>query len=268
MSLAADDHQNGASGRPRTGSAASPVAVDEDSGSSPTQQDRPANENGSSVSAKRRGKLDENLFSDDPRKQYVAIKELETSATISRARYDRIHNIRWSTRHLALAELAERVLEKRRPASPVPTATHQEIMSLVRQCERQQRQRLFQALQEDPEVALPRGALTRWLIGAAVAGFVLGGVMTYLLVPRGKHTETKAAEAYIDARTGDVTSAEPDAQGRQAGPAGIGDYEPAYYCWKCRKWLPVKNPQKQAAPVAGPLQALSDRPLAPRPKTR
>ncbi len=268
MPFTADDRQNSVNGHRRADPVVPPARDNVALGSGNSPQDRSPNANGVSTSAQRRAKLDENLFSTDPRRQYAALKELQTSMAIGKARYDRIHNIRWSTRYLVLAELAEKLLKEKRSVGPAPTNAHQEIMTLIRQCERAQRQRLLQALQEDPEIAMPRATFVRWLVSAALAGFLLGGVLAYLLVPDGRPPDSKTAEAYIDTRTGNVISADRDSQGNQAGAAGEGDYEPAFYCWNCRKWLPVKNPQKHAAPVAGPLQALSDRPIVLQPRTR
>jgi hypothetical protein len=209
-----------------------------------------------------RGKLDENLFSEDARRQYAALKELESSTAITKARYDRIHDIRWTTRHLALAELAERILKEKRPAGPISADVHQEILSLIRQCERQQRQRLLKSLQEDPVIAFCRRAMTRWLVSAALAGFVLGGGLTYLLVSKGGPPDARAVEAYLDTRTGNVISADSPSEKHQAGGVGRGDCRPAFYCWNCRQWLPVKRPQKPGASADVPMQALLNRPIA------
>jgi hypothetical protein len=206
------------------------------------------------------GSLDDKLFSEDARRQYAALKELEASTTITKVQYDRIHDIRWATRHLALAELAERLLKERRFPGPIVTDAHQEILALIRQCERQQRERLFKAMQEDPVIAFPRATLARWAVAAVLAGFVLGGGLAYLLVRKGGPPESRPAEAYIDTRTGELISADSESEKHQTHTGAEGPCQPAFYCWKCRQWLPVKNPQKHDASVAGPVQALSDRP--------
>jgi hypothetical protein len=220
------------------------------------------------ASPQQRGKLDANLFSEDARRQYAALKELEASTTITKVQYDRIHDIRWATRHLALAELAESLLKKKRSPGLISTDAHQEILALIRQCERQQRERLFKAMQEDPVIAFPRAALARWAFSAVLVGFVLGGGLAYLLVRKGGPPDSRPAEAYIDTRTGELISTDSESQKHQAKTGTEGHYQPAFYCWKCRQWLPVKNPQKHDASVAGPVQALSDRPITPHQVTR
>ena len=62
-------------------------------------------------------------------------------------------------------------------------------------------------MQEDPAIAFPRATLVRWLVSAVLAGFVLGGGLAYLLVPKGRTPDSRPAEAYIDTRTGQLISA-------------------------------------------------------------
>jgi hypothetical protein len=212
-----------------------------------------------------RGKLDDNLFSEDPRRQYAALKEMEASTAITKARYDRIHDIRWTTRHLTLAELAERLLKEKRSSGPISKDTHQEILSLIRQCERQQRQRLLKALQEDPAITrFPRAAVARWLALAALAGFVLGGGLAYLLVPRGGRPDPRVSEAYLDTHTGKLIAVDSESEKHLAAALAKGDWQPAFYCWNCRQWLPVKNPQKPDTPLGRPPHALLNRPITPQ----
>jgi len=187
---------------------------------------------------------------------------------ITKVQYDRIHDIRWATRHLALAELAERLLKEKRSPGPISTDASLEILKLIRLCERQQRERLLKTMQEDPEIAFPRVTLVRWLVSAVLAGLVLGGGLAYLLVPKGGPRDSRPAEAYIDARTGQVISEDSDSQQHGTGAGKANDYQPAFYCWKCRQWLPVKKPQNHDQPVEGPLRAFSDRPASPRQRTQ
>jgi hypothetical protein len=216
------------------------------------------------ASPQQRGKLDENLFSEDARRQYTALKELESATAITKARYERVHDIRWTTRHLALAELAERLLKEKRPPGPISKDTHQEILALIRQCEQQQRQRLLKSLQEDPAIGFPRAAVARWLVSAALAGFVFGGGLAYFLVPKRGQPDSRAAEAYIDTHTRNLISPDSDSEKHLAAAVKSGDYQPAFYCWNCRQWLPVKRPQQPGASVGRPPQALLNRPVAPQ----
>ena len=182
------------------------------------------------------------------------------STAITKHAVWRIHAIRWATRHLTLAELADKLLKERRFSGPLSTDAHKEILALIRQCERQQRERLFKEMQEDPVIAFPRAALARWLVSAVLAGFVLGGGLAYLFVPRGGAPGSTSAEAFIDTRTGQVVSVDSESEKHRACAGKEGDYQPAFYCWQCRQWLPVKNPQKPEASAAGPVQSLSNRP--------
>ena len=108
-------------------------------------------------------------------------RSYESSTAITKVRYDRIHDIRWATRHLVLAELAERLLKEKRSPGPISTDASLEILKLIRLCEQQQRERLLKTMQEDPEIAFPRVTLVRWLVSAVLAGLVLGGGLAYLL---------------------------------------------------------------------------------------
>jgi hypothetical protein len=206
---------------------------------------------------------EENLFSEDPRRQYAALKELEAAAAITKAQYDRIHEIRWATRHLALAELAEKILREKRFLGPMSMDARQEILELLRQCERQQRARILKALEENPAIALRRTVLARWLIAAALGGFLLGGGLAYRFAPSGAPRDSPPAEAYIDTRTGKLISADSLPDKHAAAGGKDGNYQPAFYCWKCRQWLPIKKPQKHDSSLSGPLQAISERPVVP-----
>ncbi len=123
-------------------------------------------------------------------------------------------------------------------------------------------------MQEDPVIAFPRAALARWLVSAALAGFVLGGGLAYLFVPKGAPRDSRPAEVYIDTRTGQLISADSESEKHRAGTGKQDDYQPAFYCWKCRQWLPVKNPQKNGASTASPVHAISNRPISPHQRTQ
>ena len=252
-----DEHRQAAPAVPSDGDKAT-------SSSGKSKVDHSPKPNGSSPSSERRGKLDEYLFSEDARMQYAALKELVDSTAITKTQYDRIHAIRWATRHLALAELADRLLKERRFSGPLSTDAHKEILALIRLCERQQRERLFKEMQEDPIIAFPRASLARWLVSAVLAGFVLGGGLAYLFAHKGGSPGSTPAEAYIDTRTGQVVSVDSESEKHRAGAGKEGDYQPAFYCWQCRQWLPVKNPRKPDTAANGPVQSLSDRPIAPQ----
>jgi hypothetical protein len=225
----------------------------------PREQQTPRSK-ASAVSPRQRGKLDEALFCDDPRRQYAALKELESTPAISKSRYDRVREIRWATRHLALAELAEKILQEKKSSDPGSTDTHQEILKLIRQCERRQLDRLVKAMREDPLIAFPRETLVRWLECALLAGVVLGAGLAFLFAPQGRTTDAMPAEAYIDIRTGELVAAEAASAQRPGGSPKDEHCQPAYYCWKCRQWLPVRNMQNQGTARTGPLRAASDRP--------
>jgi len=251
--------------------AAPAVPSDEDNAASRSAKSKGNQSPGSNVadgSLQRGGKLDEDLFSADARRQYVALKELEGSTTLTKVQYDRIHHIRWATRHLAIADLAETLLRDKRPFGPISTNTRREIAALIQQCERHEREQLLKTLREDPAVELPRAAFARWLVSAALAGFVLGGGLAYLLAPKGAAPDSRPAEAYIDTRTGEVVAVDADSENDRERQGDVSNYQPAYYCWKCRQWLPVRNPQKHAPSPAGPMQTLSDRPVVPPGRTR
>jgi hypothetical protein len=55
-----------------------------------------------------------------------------------------------------------------------------------------------------------------------------------------------------------------ESEKHRAGAGKEGDYQPAFYCWQCRQWLPVKNPRKPGTAADGPVQSLSDRPIVPQ----
>ena len=121
------------------------------------------------------------------------------------------------------------------------------------------------AAQEGRSIAISLALLIRWLVSAALAGVAVGSVLAYLVMPRGGAGNSKLAEAYIDTRTGKVISADSRSGKHQTASAEQGYYQPAFYCWKCRQWLPVENPQKREVPRGGAARAMSARPAAPRP---
>ena len=133
----------------------------------------------------RRQRIAEYLFSEDARKQYIAMKALESATAISGAQYVRIQEIRCATPHLAIAEVAQGILREKATPSTVLTETRQEVMALIQECEQQQRQRLLKASQEIPVVSFARGTVARWLVCTGLAGFALGCLLTYAVVPRG-----------------------------------------------------------------------------------
>ena len=64
------------------------------------------------------------------RKQYIAMKALESATAITRAQV-RIQAIRCATPHLAIVEVAQRILREKTTPSTILTATHQEVMALI-----------------------------------------------------------------------------------------------------------------------------------------
>ena len=181
MQFPADDCGSGLGDDRRTAPAAPSAAAGATLQSGSPRSNKSPRPASATVPQERRKRLDEDLFSEDARRQYVALKELTTATAITKAQYDRIHAIRWATRHLALAELAERLLRVKRSLGPTPADAHQEIVELIRKCVQQDRARLLKAMQEDPVIVLSRGSVVRWLISVALAGIVLGGGVTYLL---------------------------------------------------------------------------------------
>ena len=71
----------------------------------------------------RRRKIAEYLFSEDARKQYIAMKALESATAISGTQYARIQAIRYATPHLALAEVAQGILREKATPSTILTET-------------------------------------------------------------------------------------------------------------------------------------------------
>jgi hypothetical protein len=157
--------------------------------------------------------------------------------------------------------MAERLLRVKRSLGQMPADAHQEIVELIRKCVQQDRARLLKAMQEDPVIVLSRGAVVRWLISVALVGIVLGGVLTCLLVRKGKPPDATPAEAYINVRTGELVFASSDTDKHQAGADKGGDCQPAFYCWKCRQWLPVKNPENRDTTVVRPVRVPPNRPV-------
>ena len=221
--------------------------------------------NAPSPSSQQRGNLDENLFSEDARRQYAALQgagirdgdyqgEVLTASTTFAGQHGTLRSLNWPRGSS----------KKKRSPGPISKDTRQEILSLIRQCEQQQRQRLLKTMQEDPAIGFPRAAVARWLVFAALAGFVFGGGLAYLLVPKSGRPDSRAAEAYIDTHTGKLVSLDSESEKHLAAAVERGDYQPAFYCWNCRQWLPVKNPQKPGTSVGRPPNALLNRPVAPQ----
>ena len=121
-------------------------------------------------------------------------------------------------------------------------------------------------MQEDPAIGFRQAVLRRGLVAAALAGFLLGSGRPILLLPKGRTPDSGRAEAYVDTRTGQLISTSSQSEKQLAAALSRGDCQPAFYCWKCRQWLPVKNPEQQVTTVAGPIRAIH-RPVIPGPKT-
>lgn len=214
-----------------------------------------------SHSAIRRRAVTEHLFSADAKKQFAALKAMAAANGISRRQYHRIDEIRRTTSHLLIAELAEHLLHDKVRPDQISVEARREAISLFEESEELRRRRLLQMAQKPPEITLARKLLVRWLAGAVAAGFLLGAVLAYLALPRASaHAVSEADTAYIDTRTGRLASfgSESEKAEAQRGDAD-GHYRKAYYCWKCRQWLPLSAPKKSGDATALSAQALSDR---------
>lgn len=245
----------------RTGAASAPRDGHAADGSGKAEED-PSSRPEHQATAARRRTIAEYLFSLDAKKQFAALKVLATTTGITRRQYHRIEEVRRTTSHLVIAELAERLLRDKASPDGISTATRREVMSLLQESEEHQRRRLLQSSHKPPEITLARTLLVRWLACAIVIGFVLGGLLVCLFLSRGVvHAVSEADTAYIDTRTGRLASLGSESEKAASRRGGAeSPYQPAYYCWKCRQWLPLAVPKKGGDSATGPAQALSDRP--------
>lgn len=212
----------------------------------------------------RKQTLAKRLFSDDPRQQYAALRQLEKEPEMSDAQQDRVREIQDQTSHLVIAELAQRLLVEKRSARPfaVSDRTRREVATLWKAQEERDRRRRQQAAREAVLVQLPRSTAGRWLACAAIAGGLLGSAATFFVAPRQQERQAAPAEVFIQPRSGELICVEQDsAQGSPPADDRAG-FEPAFYCWKCRQWLPLRSPHQPRHAIEGPRQALSARPLA------
>jgi hypothetical protein len=218
--------------------------------------------------ASRQRRLLDGLFSDDPRRQYAALRHLELAEAISDRVYERIRAIRSDTPHLLIAETAAKLLEEkpRDIQDHISEQTRREAGALIEAQEERERQRLRRAAKEPSVIQLPSGSLVRWLTCAVAAGGLFGGLGAYAMLPRRETQRAAPAEVYIDRRSGALLSMDGDAAEDSSPRVPESGYEPAYYCWKCKQWLPQRKPQKSAGSIEGPRQSLADRPLNPKPK--
>ncbi len=210
----------------------------------------------------------EGLFSEDPRRQFAALRQLAASPAITGTQYERICEIRRETPHLVVAEQAEKLLhEKPRDVQEaISEDTRREVAALIRAQEERQQRRLASAARVSTAASFSFSgvSLACWLACALAAGCLLGGLTTYRFLPRSQVTFEKSSEVYIDPRSGNLFCAdagngeEPSTSSPEAG------YEPAFYCWKCRQWLPVRKPRKAGESIEGPRQSLVERPLVPK----
>lgn len=204
------------------------------------------------------------LFSDDPRHQYAALRQLEKELEMSDAQQDRVREIQDQTSHLVIAELARRLLVEKRSARPfaISDRTRREVATLWKAQEELERRRRQQAAREVALVQLSRSTVGRWLACAAIAGGLLGSAATFFAAPRQQERQAAPAEVFIQPRSGELICVEQDSAQDSPPADDRAGFEPAYYCWKCRQWLPVRSPHQPRHAIEGPRQALSARPLA------
>ena len=205
------------------------------------------------------------LFSDEPPRQFAALKELATRPALQAAQYDRIQTIRDTTRHLLIAELAENILRQRGgpSASIFSKEAYGEVAALLQQEEALQQEKRRNGRKEPMPIEMSPSAAARWLLSAGLAGLLLGGVATWGLMPRPKPVHDESLQAYLDSRTGKPILPNSDEWREAIRRNDMSRLEPAFYCWNCKKWLPTRNSQKsQSSAALGPAQALAERPLA------
>jgi len=205
------------------------------------------------------------LFSEDPRRQYAALRQLESAEAISERLYERVREIRSDTPHLLIAEAAATLLERkpREFRSHISEQTRREVAALLDAQEERERRRLRTTAKEAAVIRVPGRSLAAWLAIAVGLGGLLGGIAVYALLPRDEVEQAAPGGVYLDKRSGTLLNVD-DATDDTSQRASEGGYEPAYYCWKCKQWLPVRKPQGPGATLDGPRQALADRPLTPK----
>lgn len=210
------------------------------------------------------GPNDENLFANDARRQFFALKKLDGAEGLTKAQQARIHELRRNTRHLAIAELCDRLVREPRFQSGVSHETQREVSTMIQRSERQQREQSKNAARETTASALTGTMVAAWLATGLLVGLLLGGGLTYGRVSQPADCVARPTGAFFDTRTGDLVSG-----GETAIPSSESRFlQPAFYCWKCRQWLPTQNqnPQHHGPALVGPSQALTNRPvIAARP---
>jgi hypothetical protein len=222
--------------------------------------------NGPYRASEQREKVDEDLFSENGENQYRALKAIANADDITVEQYDRLQDIRYSTSRQDTAELAGKILRKQAEPSTIARIVLREVFALVLR-DRPRNHRLLFATSRESLTINPAGAsFMRQLVFTALASFVLGSMFTYVVIPRRERSSMETGTAYIDTRTGQLVSMDSESSRDRARQENSGNYQPAFYCWKCRQWLPVKNPKSHGTSVTGPLQAVADRPTSPRQK--
>lgn len=236
---------------------ASPASSDRVPGEAPAAE-------AAAVATTRRQSVARLLFSNDPRQQYAALRQLVSASEVTDSHLERVEEIRRQTVHLLIAELAERVLEdkrQRRPAA-ISDRSRQEVAALLRAQDERDRQRQQRASREGRAVLGSGVALFPWLLCATLVGGAVGAMGTYWLTPRHEAHQATTAAVLIHPRSGELLCVEDTPAATASPDADRTGFEPAYYCWKCQKWLPVRNPRQPAQGIEGPRQALSARPMA------
>ncbi len=221
------------------------------------------------LDAARHAAMVEGLFSENPNQQFAALRALESASSLSAAQYERLCALRSESPHLPIVELAQRLLEEKPHEVPSPFSadTRREVAALVEAVEERIRRRP-RPMRSIPLVQLTPWAFGVWVGAAALIG-CLGAAVTLWLFSRGAESPAAAAgQVYIDRRSGALVYLDRNPAEAEAGQAVPQNLEPAYYCWKCKQWLPVRNPQRVGDTIEGPRQSLLDRPVrssGPRP---
>lgn len=208
----------------------------------------------------------EGLFSDDPRRQFAALRRLEAIPSITAAQHERIRELRQESPHLLIAEQAEKLLQEKPhdAQEAISEQTRREVASLIRAQEERQRRRHAKAASANSAVYLSVASLIGWGTCALALGCLLGGLTTYVMLPRQAVVREKSAEVHIDPRSGNLLCVDEASGDETSDRAASSGYYPAYYCWKCQQWLPVRRPQKPGESIAGPRQSLVERPMVPK----
>jgi len=222
-------------------------------------------ENQRLAEAGRQRRLLENLFAEDPRRQFAALRQLEASTSVTTVQYERIRELRRQSPHLLIADQAEKLLhEKPRDGQEaISEHTRREVASLIEAQEERQRRRHARTAGAAATMHLSVVSLVGWIAAALAAGCAVGVLTSYAILPRQPAVRERSAEVYVDPRSGDLLCVDPGDAGEEPQPTPAAGYVPAFYCWKCRQWLPIRKPQKAGDSAAGPRQSLVERPLAP-----